>query len=103
MTSIISSYSINYLNGVSSRTKPQETPPVSKPLPPQPNVSFRGKDALAAYNYNLINKNKDFDNIPTIKPLEIPKNLEEINGEKIYNSKGELVLVQKETKNQKIL
>lgn len=78
------------------------TAPVSNPIP-QPNISFKGTEALAAYNYNLINKNKDFDSIPTIKPIEIPQNLEEIDGEKVYNSKGELVLVEKEIGNQKFL
>lgn len=103
MTSINSNYSINYLNGISFRAKPQETSPVSNPFPPKPNVSFRGAEALAAYNYNLINRNKDFDSIPTIEPIEIPDNFEDIDGEKVYNSKGELVIVQKEIGNQKFL
>ena len=87
MTSINPTYNVNYLSGIKPKTKSSVTQSVSNPLPPQPNVSFRGTEALAAYNYNLVNKNKDFDKIPTLKPLEIPKNVEEIEGEKIYNSK----------------
>ena len=54
------------------------------------NVSFRGTETLAAYNYSLVNKNELF-NLPIIKPLDIPTKIEDIKGEKIYNSDGELV------------
>ena len=95
MTSINSSYNINPLNNVNFRTKTSETQTVSNPLPHQPNVSFRGTEALAAYNYNLINKNNDFNDIRTIEPIETPNDVTKIGGNAIYNSKGELVIVEK--------
>lgn len=65
---------------------------------PQPNVSFKGTEALAAYNYNLLNKNNDFD-IPLVKPIIVPDNIEEIKGERIYNSSGNLVEIVNEDEN----
>ena len=55
-------------------------------------VSFKGTEALAAYNYSLVNKNEIF-NLPIIKPLNIPTKIEDIQGEKIYNSDNELVRI----------
>ena len=64
-------------------------------------VSMNGVDALAGYNFNLVNKNKDFNNIPNIKIIPIPEDISKIDGEKIYNSKGDLVSVIKDIgKNQ---
>ena len=42
------------------------------------NVSFRGTETLAAYNYSLVNKNELF-NLPIIKPLDIPTKIEDID------------------------
>jgi len=57
-----------------------------------PSVSFKGTEALAAYNYSLVNKDEIF-NLPIIKPLNIPTKIEDIKGEKIYNSDGKLVRI----------
>ena len=57
-----------------------------------PNVSFKGTEALAAYNYALVNKNELF-NLPVVKPLDIPTKIEDIKGEKIYNSDGKIVRI----------
>lgn len=56
MASINPSYNINYLSGINFRAKAQETQSASTPISPPPNVSFNGTEALAAYNYNLVNK-----------------------------------------------
>jgi len=66
----------------------------------QPNVSFKGTEALAAYNYSLVHKDELF-NLPVIKPLDIPTNPNEIQGEKVYNSDGELVRIINENADQK--
>ena len=58
MTSINSTYNVNYLSGINFKAKNSVSQSVSNPLTPQPNVSFRGTEALAAYNYNLVNKSE---------------------------------------------
>ena len=67
---------------------------------PTTNVSFKGTEALAAYNYSLVNKDEVF-NLPVIKPLDIPTNPNEIQGEKIYNSDGEIVRIINDKENEK--
>lgn len=66
------------------------------------NVSMKGVDALASYNFNLVNKNNDF-NIPILEMIDVPENVENIDGEKIYNSNGELDYVVKDAGNNKII
>lgn len=82
-------YNINYNLPISVK---QQNAPVTTPIDTVPNVSFKGTDALAAYNYNLVNKKHDFD-IPTLKPIEIFDNLAEIGGESVYDSQNNLVVV----------
>ena len=94
MTSINPNYNINYVQMPKLRAKETNSVPVTNPVP-QPNVCFKGTEALAAYNYNLINKNNDFDDLKTIKAIEIPNDMTKIGGTPVYNSKGELVLVEK--------
>ena len=77
---------------VLSNTKKSEkaSNPVQSVISPK--VSFKGTEALAAYNYALVNKNELF-NLPVIKPLDIPTKIEDIKGEKIYNSDGKIVRI----------
>ena len=82
-------YNINYNLPISVK---QQNAPITTPIESVPNVNFKGTDALAAYNYNLVNKNHDFD-LPTLKPITIPNNLTEIGGEPVYNSQNNLVVV----------
>ena len=63
--------------------------PVSNPILQQ-SVTFNGTEALATYNYNLVNKNNDF-NISLVKPIEVPSDINEVKGERIYDSAGELI------------
>lgn len=78
--------SLSYLKNSNNSTNPVQRNSIS------PTVSFKGTDALAAYNYSLVNKNELF-NLPIIKPLDIPTKIEDIKGEKIYNSNGDLVRI----------
>lgn len=95
MTSINPTYNINYAHSPVFKAKDENiSAPVSNPVP-APNFAFKGTEALRAYNFNLINKNKDFDDLRTIKKLEMPADLTQIGGTPVYNSKGELVLVEK--------
>lgn len=66
------------------------------------NISMRGMDALASYNFALINKNKDFD-IPTIKMIPIPNDISKIDGEKIYSPDGSLDCVVQDNGKYKIV
>ena len=61
MTLINPSYSVKYLNGISFKANSQEIQPVSNPLSQQSKVSFRGTEALAAYNYSLVHKDEIFN------------------------------------------
>ena len=78
----------------------QQTINVANPI--DKNVQMNGLDALAGYNFNLVNKNNDFD-IPTLSMVEIPENIANVDGEKIYNSNGELNCVIKDAGNYKII
>ena len=66
----------------------------------QKDVNMRGIDALAAYNYNLIDKNNDF-NISLVNPIKVPDNIDDVDGERIYNSNGDLIEIVKEDDNFK--
>ena len=94
---------INNLNSVQAKyIKSKETsiPATNSIGISQPTINFRGTEALAAYNYSLVNKNELF-NLPVIKPIDIPTDPEKIPGEKIYNSAGELVRIIKDNDKQK--
>lgn len=78
--------SLNYLKKNNNLTNSIQNNSIS------PMVSFKGTEALAAYNYALVNKNELF-NLPVIKPLDIPTKIEDIKGEKIYNSDGKIVRI----------
>ena len=84
-------YNINYNLPISVK---QQNAPITTPIESVPNVSFKGTEALAAYNYNLVNKNHDFD-IPTLQSIEIPEDLTKIDGTPIYDSRNNLVVVKK--------
>ena len=81
------------------RTQGPKSPAVT---PMHQNVDCNGLDALAAYNFNFINRNNGF-NIPTVKPINIPEDLAAFKGKHIYNSSGELVAVMKETSDNKYI
>ena len=59
MTSINPIYNINYAQAPTFKAKIEggTTAPVSNPIASN-NISFRGTEALAAYNYNLVNKSE---------------------------------------------
>ncbi len=104
MLSINSINNINYLHapafkakGVNENNSAITTNPISAQ-----NVSFNGTEALAAYNYNFVNKNNDF-NIPELQPICSLEDMNKIKGEKIYNSDGELVRIINKNKNHKIV
>lgn len=59
------------------------------------NISMNGLDALA--NYNLGNINKDFE-VSLAKPIFVPDDINQVNGERIYNSNGELIEIINEDK-----
>lgn len=93
MTSINPIYNINYAQAPAFKAKSENKnePPATNPIA-TPNLAFKGTEALRAYNYNLVNKNNDFD-IPELKPICTLENMNKIKGEKIYNSDGELIYI----------
>ena len=99
MNNINPIYSINasYLPAFKQK---QQIINVTNPI--DKNVQMNGLDALAGYNFNLVNKNNDF-NIPTLGIVEIPENIAIVDGEKIYKSNGELNCVIKDAGNYKII
>lgn len=100
MSSINPIYNINYAQAPTFKAKGvTETAPVTNPIPSS-NLSFKGTEALAAYNYAKINQNKAFD-IPVLERFEIPKDINKIKGERITNSAGELVRIIDEDDKQK--
>ena len=76
------------------------TTPIINPISPN-NVAFKGTEALRAYNYNLVNKNNF--NISTLKPLCLETDINKIEGEKIYNSAGDLVQIVAEKGDERIV
>lgn len=67
------------------------------------NVSFCGTSALASYNKAFIDKNDELFNLPVLKPLDICMDIDKIKGEKIYNSDGELLRINADDGNSKIV
>lgn len=100
MTSIYSNYTLNQVRDLNTKTKVTNNNINSSSPIEHTNVNFKGTEALAAYNYSLVNKDELF-NLPIIKPLDIPTDPDNISGEKIYNSAGELVRIIKDNDNQK--
>ena len=100
MTSINPIYNINYAQAPLFKAKEESVPaPITNPIS-QPNLAFKGTEALAAYNYAKINQDKAFD-IPELKLFDIPENINDIKGEKITNSAGELIKIIDENDTQK--
>ena len=99
MNNINPIYSINsyYLPAFKQN---QQTTSVTNPT--VQNVQMNGLNALAGYNFNLVNKNNDF-NIPILEMIDVPESVANIDGEKIYNSNGELDYVVKDAGNNKII
>ena len=64
---------------------------VSKPVEFQ-NKNLNGLEALGNYNSTLAMQTPDF-NIPILKPVEIPRDINNIKGERIYSSDGKLVQI----------
>jgi len=92
-------YSVNFIPKSAFRAAYKQ--PVTNPT--VQNASLQGTDALAAYNSAFINRQNDFFDIPVVKPVDIPDDINQIKGEKIYNSKGELVqIVDEDDKYKKI-
>ena len=78
--------SVNLIQAPTLKAKEQNKPDTTTTPIETKNVSFRGTEALAAYNHSLVNKN-DIFNIPVLKPLNVETDINKIEGEKIYNSK----------------
>lgn len=68
----------------------------------QSNVNFKGTEALAAYNYNLVNKNNDF-NIPNLPLIPVPNNIEDVIGEKVFTPDGKLNFIIQDNGKHKII
>lgn len=75
----------------------QEGSYVSSPIE---NSNLNGAEALASYNSAFINNRNPF-NIPLLEPIDMPGDINAIEGERIYNSKGVLKCVVKDTKDKK--
>ena len=88
MNNINSIYSIS--NFILPTFKQKEVKNGIATNPINSNISMNGIDALASYNLGNINKNKDFD-VSLVKPISVPDDINQVNGERIYNSTGELV------------
>ncbi len=78
----------------------RKAPDVSKPNFDINNIGKDSLQALASYNIaqlNLENKTKK----EILKPFYVPDNIEDIKGERIYNSEGKLVEIVDEDENYK--
>ena len=64
------------------------------------NVSMNGIDALANYNLNLTNKSNDFD-ITLVEPIQVPSDINQVEGKRIYNSEGKLMEIVNDDNNYK--
>ena len=94
MTSINPIFYVNHVQAPKFKAAAKNTAPITNPLEQTASVTLNGTDALAAYNYNLVNRNNDF-NIPVIEPIERPDDITKVGGTPIYNSKGQVVIVEK--------
>ena len=54
--------------------------------------NLTGLDALGNYNSTLATQTPNFE-IPILKPVEIPRDMNNIKGERIYSSDGKLVQI----------
>ena len=90
--------SINYTLPFKSTEKSSV---VSKPVEFQ-NKNLNGLEALCNYNSTLSMQTPDFD-IPVLEPVEIPRDINNIKGERIYSSDGKLVqIVDEDSKFKKV-
>lgn len=64
---------------------------ISKPVELQ-NKNLNGLEALGNYNSTLAMQTPDFD-IPILEPVEIPRDINNIKGKRIYSSDGKLVQI----------
>lgn len=72
---------------------------ISKPVEFQ-NKNLNGLEALGNYNSTLAMQTPDFD-IPILEPVEIPRDINNIKGKRIYSSDGKLVQIVDEDDNLK--
>ena len=98
MNNINSILSINSCYLPVFKQKEADNNVVSSPI--NSNISLNGTDALANYNFALVNKNKDFD-ITFVKPIFVPNDINQVKGERIFNSDGKLVEIVNEDNNFK--
>lgn len=98
MNNINSIYSINNFYSPTFKQKEVNNNIVTNPI--NSNFSMNGTDALANYNLGSINKSKDFD-ISLVEPIPVPDDINQVNGERIYNSRGELMEIVNEDKDFK--
>lgn len=100
MTSINPIYNNTNIYAPAFKAKSENNPASVSNLIPQANVSFKGTEALAAYNYAKINQNKAFD-LPTLKLFDVPIDINKIKGKRITNSAGKLINIIDEDDKQK--
>lgn len=66
------------------------------------NKNLSGLEALGNYNSTLAMQNPDFD-IPILKPVKIPRDINNIVGKRIYSSDGKLVqIIEEDAKMKKV-
>ena len=102
MTSIYSNYTLNQVRDLNTKTKVTNNNVNSSSPIEHTNVNFKGTEALAAYNYNLVNKNNDF-NIPILPLIPVPNNIEDVVGEKVYTPDGKLDYIVQDNGKHKII
>ena len=90
------SFTVNFKSHPNSKSSAET--PISNPL--NPKCSFKGAESLANYNSAFINYNDKF-NIPTLDLIVPLDKMNQISGEKIYNSDGEIVQIVDEDENFK--
>ena len=100
MNNINPIYNVNNYYLSAFKQKEADSSIVTNPI--TTNVTMRGTEALANYNYAQINKNKDFD-IPELKPICSLEDMYKVKGERIYNSDGDLVQIVDEKDEYKII
>ena len=96
---MVNGINFNSINHTLPFKSTEKSSVVSKPVEFQ-NKNLNGLEALGNYNSTLAIQTTDFD-IPILKPVEIPRDINNIKGERIYSSDGKLVQIVDEDANFK--
>lgn len=100
--SIYPNYNVHHVPTFSFKAKEIDNAQNNSNPIQQSNVNFKGTEALAAYNYNLVNKNNDF-NIPNLPLIPVPNNIEDVIGEKVFTPDGKLNCIIQDNGKHKII